>query len=331
LCGSATAWMIKNIVKGKGGIHNRLHQTIYLEPFTLKQTQQMLDYMKFGTTPEQTISLYMILGGVPYYLSLLDQNKSITQNIDDLLFTPSGKLYKEFEELFSSLYDNPKNHINIINILSKKLKGYTRREIAEEYKNDDGGALTEAIEDLRLSGFISSHRPYNQTAKDIVYRLSDPFVLFYLKFLNKKVRPDSYSKITDTAPYKTWCGYAFENICLAHINSIKRAMSITKTDANINTFYYKGDKIEKGVQIDMLIDRVDGVINICEIKHYANPILLDQKAVKQIEEQINNFKALVAPKKTVQYTYIALNGLTKNQYSKGVVNSVVAGKDLFLK
>jgi AAA+ ATPase superfamily predicted ATPase len=322
LCGSAATWMLKNVVNGKGGLHNRISQTIHLHPFQLPQTKEMLQGMGIKTTNAQLAELYMVFGGVPYYLSLLKKSKSIYQNIDALLFEANGKLINEYQNLLPSLFDDATNHLAVLNAMATKWKGLNRSELTSIYKKSDGGGLTKILIDLEQSGFITSYAPYKKLKKDTLYRISDPYVLFYLKFL-KKNRQTSFADITKSANYKVWCGYAYENLCMQHINIIQNILGLSKIQTFTSSYFYKGNKHESGFQIDLLIERADNVVNICEVKYHNKAYLITKKDYEHIKYYISKFQEVAGKKVAIHYTMITANGIVKNEYSNEILDTEI--------
>jgi AAA+ ATPase superfamily predicted ATPase len=328
LCGSAATWMLKNVVNGKGGLHNRISQTIYLEPFKLKHTKEMLNGMGIKATQNQISELYMILGGVPYYLSLLKKSKSIYQNIDALIFENNGRLVNEYQNLLPALFDNASNHLAVLDSMATKWKGLSRKELVSMYKKPDGGGLTQTLNELEQSGFISSYIPYKKSKKDTLYRITDSYILFYLKFI-KKQKIKSFLDISKDAKYKIWCGYAFENLCLQHIENIQNSIGINKIKSHSSSYLHKGDKYIQGFQIDLLIERADNIINICEMKYNNNKFLIDKKYYQHVKNYIALFQESTNNKTTVHYTMITNNGVIKNEYYNELVDTEVSMSDLF--
>ena len=329
ICGSAASWMLKNVVNNKGGLHNRIHQTLYIKPFTLSETKLFLEGNKIKASDYQIMQLYMTLGGIPYYLSLLEKGKSIAQNIDELLFEPNGKLVKEYDNIFLSLFDKASKHIELVQILSGKWKGFTRNEIANLFKGTDGGTLSGALEELTLSGFVTKYVGFQKSAKDALYRLTDPYLLFYLKYLRRKNINTSYIELMKTQSYKSWCGYSFENLCLYHLPQIYKHLRITKLAPYASSFFYAGNKTKNGFQIDLLIDRADGVINLCEIKFYEQQFTIDKAYEKLLLQRYEDFIALSKTKKTVYITMITNNSIVKNEQSKNCIDKEITCADLF--
>ncbi len=321
--GSAASWMLQNVVNNKGGLHNRIHHTIMLEPFTLAETKEMLALKKVKATPQQLIELYMIMGGVPYYLSLLERGKSIPQNIEDLLFEPLGKLKNEYENLLPSLFGKADNHIAVVEALATKRKGLSRSELADAYINKDGGSLSQVLEELVLSGFVQKYQPFQKSVKDTLYRLSDAYLLFYYYFLNKRNKDKSFLEIMKTQSYKVWCGYAFENVCLEHIPQIKKSLGISKISSTHASFFAKAMRSNEGMQIDLLIDRADGIINLCEMKFYTIPFAIDKAYYVQLKKRILDFEKISKTKKQIFLTMITFHGLDSNAYSEEIVDAEI--------
>lgn len=329
VCGSAATWMMKNVVNGRGGLHNRISQTIYLNQFTLSQSKDMLKGMGIKTTNNQLAELYMVFGGVPYYLSLLEKSKSVQQNIDELIVSKTGKLHYEYQNLLPSLFENAKNHLLVLDVLASKWKGMTRTEITSNYKKNDGGGLTKVLIDLEQSGFISSYIPFRKTKKDTLFRISDSYTLFYLKFL-KKHKNDSFFEIAKTQNYRIWCGYAFENICLQHIPEIQQVLGISKIKTMSSSFLFKGSNDENGFQIDLLIERADNVINVCEMKYHTTTFIIDKKYYAHIKNYLAKFQEICGDKTSIHFTMISANGVVNNQYYKEIVDTEIVLNQLFV-
>ncbi len=269
----------------------------------------------------------MAIGGVPHYLEQVKPGKSATQNIDDLCFSPQGLLRQEFEKLYSSLYDQADNHISIIRALSRRRSGLTRNEVVEETKLSSGGYLTGILRELEESGFITTYLPLNRRSKDAIIRLTDEYSLFYLKFIEKS-RPSQKSTwaILSTKPtWKAWSGYAFENLCLKHVENIKMALQIGSIYSEEATWYDK----QAGAQIDLVIDRADRCVNLCEIKFSDTAYTITAKYAKELQQKVVAYKHTLKSKKTIFTTLITTYGVTKNEHQAQHVDSEVTLEQLF--
>ena len=315
VCGSATSWMVRNIINNRGGLHNRLTHSIHLAPFTLKETENYLNANGFHWTRQMTAQAYMMLGGVPYYLSLLKNNESLAQNIDRLCFSKGGELASEYESLYKSLFDNEKPYLKIIAQLAANKKGLTRVELTKKLKTADNGHISNQLEDLENCDLI---RRYHTREKKIkatggIFQLTDFFTLFHLTFASKQFEDQQYwLHHLGTPTVNTWYGHAFERLCMAHIPQIKKALRID----GIGTEYYawrskaKNDK----TQIDLIIERADKMINLCEIKYSEGAYLLDKEEAAKIRKRRAAFVEQTGTRCGILPTLITANGASQNSY-----------------
>lgn len=319
ICGSAASWMINKVIHNKGGLHNRVTKLINLQPFTLDETKQYLQSRGVVLTHFQIIQLYMAMGGIPQYLKQIKPGMSTAQNIDEICFTKNGFLWDEFEKLYPALFENASNHITIIRALATKWKGLTRKEIVEICKLPDGGSISKYLLELEQSGFINSYLPFANSKKDKLFRLTDEYSLFYLKFIEKK-RNQSWIKISGMQTWKSWSGYAFESMCLKHIFMIKKALGIQGLHTDESSFTYKGDENSNGFQIDLLIDRQDNSINLCEMKFYESAFTIDKSYADALRVRIEKFKTMSKTKKQIFLTFISTFGINQNQHSLDLIH-----------
>lgn len=331
LCGSAATWMLKKVIHNKGGLHNRITRQIRLEPFNLHETELYLQSRKMKLEPYQIIQLYMVTGGIPHYLKEVQSGQSAAQNIDRMCFEPQGFLKDEFTKLYASLFDHPENHIKIIRELAQHRRGLTRKEIVSESGLQDGGRISSLLEELESSGFIGSYRPFGKLKKETLYRLTDEYSLFYLKFMegSKTTGAGAWLQLSQSQSWKTWAGYAFENICLKHVAQIKAALGIQGVYAEVSSFYFKGDADRPGMQVDLLIDRKDQLINLCELKFYDGPFTVTRAYAQELRERVTSFRELSRTRKQVVLTMVTSFGLRANEHSIGLVQAEVEMQALF--
>jgi AAA+ ATPase superfamily predicted ATPase len=332
ICGSAASWMIRQVVHHKGSLHNRITLLIHLQPFTLMETALFLQANKVMLSQYQIVQLYMVTGGIPQYLKDIDKSQSVAQNVDRLCFAPHGLLKDEFDKLYTSLYDKPDYHITVIRALSTKWMGLTRSRLLEITGMADGGSFTRTLAELEQSDFIISTPPFNKKKKDTLYRLVDNYSLFYLKFIEGKRKggEGSFINLERMQAWKTWCGYAFENICFAHLPQIKAALGIAAVYTEESSYLLKVDTEHKGIQVDMLIDRADGIINICEMKFYDAPFIITSKYAEELREKRNIIKQVADTKKSIFLTMITCFGLRENSHATELVQSQVTIDKLFV-
>ncbi|RYD77642.1 MAG: ATP-binding protein, partial [Sphingobacteriales bacterium] len=328
ICGSASSWMTNKIINNRGGLHNRVTKRIHLRPFTLSETEAYLKFLHINLSRYQILELYMAMGGIPHYLKELKRGQSAAQNINRICFAKNGLLANEFDNLYNALFLNAKQHIGIVEALASKSKGLSRAEILTATKQADGGTFSKLLNELEQSDFISSSQPFQKVKKETVYRLTDEYSLFYLRFIKNK-KNINWQQLAALPTYKTWSGYAFENICLKHILKLKEALGITSVYTEVSGIFYKGGPKEKGAQIDLLIDRQDSVINICEAKFYDKPFTVTKAYAEELRNKLAVFQQKTNTRKSLFLTLISPYGIVPNQHSIGFVQQEVKMDHLF--
>jgi uncharacterized protein len=328
VCGSAASWIIKNIINNRGGLHNRITRQINLHPFTLKETEDFLHYKKAKLNHYQITQLYMAMGGVPYYLNYVEPGLSTTEIIQAECFTKQGRLTYEFDNLYASLFKNPEKHIEVIMALAKHKSGLQRNDLAKALKISSGGGLTKVLFELQESGFITATIPYQKQKRYVQYKLIDEFTIFYLKFMhNRDIKTINWKVESTTQSYKSWCGFAFESVCLKHIPQIKDALQINGMISYASSWYYKGKS--NGAQIDLLLDRNDHTINLFEIKFHSDLYEITKKYAQELKNKIALFSKINNTKKMILLTGLSVYGFTKTINSIGLLDNQITLEKLF--
>lgn len=332
VCGSATSWMVKKILKNRGGLHNRLNNQIHLQPFNLHECELYAKSINLPLERQEIMEAYMVFGGIPFYWSLLNKSLSLPQNIDTLFFGRTPKLGNEFKELYSSLFKQPEPYLDIITALAKKKIGMTREEIITNSNLPTNGQLTKYLEDLENCGFIRRYQAIGSKTKNALYQLIDNFTLFYFKFMEGKNITDAnyWSKIQMASIFNVWCGLAFERVCLLHSEQIKKALGISGVITNEYSWRTAATNEHSGAQIDLLIDRSDKAINLCEIKYSDNPYIIDKKYMENLRNKVALFRQITKTRKGIALTMITSFGLVKNSYSMNNIHSQITADDLFV-
>lgn len=326
LCGSAATWMLRRIVHNKGGLHNRITRQIRLLPFNLHETKLYLETRNIRLDNYQIAQLYMVTGGVPHYLKEVLPGESTVQNIDRICFESQGLLRDEFTKLYASLFDNPEHHIAIVRTLAQNRMGLTRKQIVEKGNLKDGGSISRILEELEGSGFIMTTQPFAKRKKETLIRLSDEYSLFYLKFIERKRAggKGTWQQLAQSQSWKIWSGYAFENLCLKHISNIKKALGISAIYTEAASFYFAGNEDISGFQIDLLIDRKDHIINVCELKFHSASIVMTKTMANALREKLARFQSLSKTQKQVSLIMVTAFGLKQNEHSLGLVEKSIS-------
>lgn len=327
VCGSAASWMIAKVLRHRGGLHNRVTRRIVLHPFTLSETEELLKLQGVRWERPQVVELYMATGGIPFYLSLVERGKSAAQTIEDLIFAEDAPLRDEFDELYAALFEHHERHLTVVRALAKKQQGLTRGAILELTRMPSGGNITTILEELGTSGFIRRVVPFGRTERDALYRLMDEFTLFHLRWARKG---GPWTTIRGAPSWRTWSGYAFENLCLRHVHQIQAALGIAGVQVQISAWRHQPRSAnEVGAQIDLIIDRRDDVIHLCEMKFSDAPFAITKKYADELRAKEEVFREVTSTRKSLFLTFVTKSGLRENQYSLELVDAHVSLESLF--
>ena len=330
ICGSATSWIINKVINDHGGLHNRVTKQIALQPFTLKECEMFAKSKGLEMSRYQLAECYMVLGGIPYYWSLLEKGLSLAQNIDKIIFAKNGKLSNEFNQLYASLFKSPEQYIDIVTALGKKKAGMTREEIIAATDKYSNGALSKVLDELEYCGFIRKYNGFDKKSKQAIYQLIDNYTLFYFKFIQQNENNDEHfwSASIDSAMHRAWSGLAFERLCMAHTQQIKVALGISGVLSNVYSWRKEADETSDGAQIDLLIDRNDQVINLCEMKYSLSEYAIDAEYEQKLRNKKSAFIDATNTRKAVHLTMVTTFGIKANAHS-GIVQNEVKLDDLF--
>jgi uncharacterized protein len=321
VCGSAASWMINKLINNKGGLYNRVTKRIKLAPFSLHECELFLQSKNTVLDRYQIIQLYMAFGGIPFYWDEVMPGKSAAQNINEICFSENGLLRNEFPNLFRSLFNNYHKHEAVINALTQKAKGLTRDEILNLTGLPNAGSTTKVLQELEESGFIRKYTPFGKKSRNSLYQLNDFYSLFYQRFIKNSLsaEQDNWLTYIDSPKYRIWSGYAFEQVCLYHFTQIKQALGISGVQTSVSAWRSKSKT--EGAQIDLVIDRRDQVINLCEMKYSINPFAIDKKYAEELRDKAGIFKSETNTRKSVFLTMITTFGLKSNNYSTGLIQN----------
>ncbi len=336
ICGSATSWIIDNVIMNYGGLHNRLTNRLFVEPFCLYECKEYCRWKGIPFTDRQVMETYMALGGIPYYWSFIDKGLSVAQNFDHLFFETGGPLSHEFDALYASLFRSPRKHISIITALSGKKMGLTREEILKATELLDNSNFSTALKELEQCGFIRQYTSIGKKKKESIYQLIDNYTLFYFDFISKNTNGDEHFWTSQygTSLHYGWAGRAFERLCIQHLPQIKAALGFSAVISSAHSWTFKpqtgNDKNEIGAQIDLLIDRNDDTINLCEMKYASSPYTLSKEEDMKLRNRMSTFIRESGTRKSILLTMITPFGLTPGGYSDDIPCQVTMD-DLFLQ
>jgi len=330
VCGSASSWIVKRIFRNRGGLHNRVTSRILLHPFTLGECERYAAERGLALTRKDIAECYMAIGGIPYYWRSLAKGLSLAQNFDRLFFAANAPLKGEFVELYSSLFKNAAHYIKIVGALAERKTGASRADISAATGLEQSGQLTDALESLEESGFIRRYRTFGNKRRNSLYQLIDNFTLFHFKFLNGETTDSNFWTSTVTSQQQaTWRGLAFERLCLQHLDQMRNALRIGGVHTEAYAWRHAGDEVYPvGAQIDLLLDRADNVINVCEMKYAQDQYSIDAKTAASLSQKLETFRCVSKTRKALHLTLVTSSGLVHNAYWNSVQAEVTLD-DLF--
>jgi len=338
VCGSASSWILDKLINDKGGLHNRITKIIHLKPFSLKDSVIYLESKGVTLKPIQRLELYMVMGGIPFYLNQVEQGQSSTQIINSLCFQEEGLLFNEFHRLFRSLFDEADVHHKIIREIVKKGNNISRQALLESTGHTSGGGFKKKLNELARSGFIKEFVPYGKKERDYVIKIIDEYTLFFMQWIEPLqsaypiLHTNYWLNASREPKYRIWSGFAFESVCMKHISQIIRRLNLDSLATGIGRWQFippKGSK-EKGAQIDLVIDRFDKSLNVCEIKFASEQYRMSKSDAKNLANKMKIFELKTRTKKQIFLTMITTMGIKKNIWSDDLVDSEVILSDLFM-
>lgn len=330
VCGSATSWMIEHIIDNHGGLHNRSTHTIYLRQFHLAETEAYLKSRGINWTRQMVTEAYMMLGGIPYYLGLLSRRESLAQNIDRIYFHRNGELRLEYRRLYASLFNSPEPYVRIVELLGKNKRGMTRKEIATALNVSSSGTLSRQLENLEYCDIIRRYvtkRKGKMKNNDAYYQLIDLFTFFHLSFSQKLTTSDYWEQHLNTPVVNTWLGLAFERVCMVHIDQVRQALGISRIGVE---YYSWRSTTPPHAQIDMIIERADHFIHLCEMKYTNSEYSISAEDDRKMRDCAEAFVRETHSRCGILPTWITSYGLHANMYSVEVTERVVLD-DLFYR
>ena len=327
VCGSATSWILDKLVNNKGGLYGRVTLPVFVEPFTLKECKEFFQEGGHAMDEYDIVEAYMAFGGIPYYLDQFRKGFSVPQNFDALLYGRQAPLADEFDRLFSSQFANPGELQKIVTMLAQKRSGYTRDEIAKTCGYTTGGGLSRMLSALEKSTFIAPYIPFGE--KNVKYRLTDLFCLFYLKHVKDNRNATNYWQSQFNSPaMSAWSGYAFEDVCRTHIRQLKAALGIGDVNTRESSWVVPGTETERGMQIDLVIDRDDRKICLCEMKFSQGKFSVGRDYAEKLQERIRRTMEFTDNEKPVISVLVTTYGIERNDYA-GKFQKVITMQDLF--
>lgn len=292
ICGSVSAWIEKNILSNTGFL-GRISITLHLKELPLKDCNQLLDALSCHMSSFEKFNILSVTGGIPRYLEEINPTLSAENNIRELCFKPTGLLFREFEQIFSDLFSKRSlTYKNIVRVLSNGPLHY--EDIAKKADLITGSQFSGYLEDLIKAGFISRNYTWDIKSRKVsrlsLYRLSDNYVRFYLKYIEKNYdrierNHFKFQKLSEFTNWQTIMGYQFESLVLNNREFIMKTLHLDYADIVCdNPFFQRKTARMQGCQIDYLIQTRLNSLFVCEIKFSRRSLGLS--IIKEMEEKI---------------------------------------------
>ena len=329
VCGSATSWMLDNVIRDYGGLHGRLTEKIKLLPFTLAECEQFYKSEGFHMSRYEIALSYMAFGGVPFYMGKLRNDLSLTDNIDRLFFADVN-IHQEFKDVYAGLYSSREKYVEIVKALGSRFYGMTQTEMIDATGLKSGGTFSKLLDNLYESGIIRKYPRYGKDRVETVYQLTDYFSLFYLRFIDGiQNKSGMWHTINRTGKFYSWAGETFELLCVSHLNQLKEALHIYSVD---NSFCWSGKTQDgAGAQIDLiLVNDASRTDYLCEMKFSESIFSINSEYNQNIRKKIMAFSESPQHNRThsIQVAIVASFGISTGANSD-VVNHTVTLDSLF--
>ncbi len=329
LCGSSPSFMINKVMHSKA-LYNRSMHEIALRELSLIETAKFLPRQAH----KEVMDAYLVLGGIPEYIKRLKKSSSIFLSLCEEAFTPGGFFLDEYKRLFvSSLASNP-FYQKVIDYLSRK-KRATRNEIIKALDAKSGGTLSDILIDLELCGFIEKYYPYDKDPSTnlIRYCIRDAYLTFYYKFIHpakSHIKNGDYvsdpTRAIKQETYRRWLGYAFERFCRRNSRLVANKLRFSGVKYHCGSYFTKGTQISgDGSQIDLIFDRADHVLTICEIRYTESPV--DTIVIEEFEKKLSLLPN--RNKKTIHKVLISNKGASEALIRRHYFDELITLEDFF--
>ncbi|MBF0196199.1 MAG: AAA family ATPase [Planctomycetes bacterium] len=271
LCGSVASFMVMRVIRSKA-LYGRLTLEMRLQGLPPVDALRLFNGKR---NKEEVLRYLLVLGNVPKYLEEVKLNQSFNKNINRLFFTPHGLLKDEIHRIFYSQFKEANNYLRIVKLLKEKL--CTPSDISKQLSIASGGGLTSYLENLEMAGFITSHIPFGKGVRSKLkkYALADEFLIFYYKYVEPSIMLIENQQGTQlfenvsSKSFESWLGFAFERFCLKNASMLSKLMGFEESVLLASPYFERGDK---AFQIDLLYQRSDNVVTVCEIKFHKHKV-----------------------------------------------------------
>ncbi len=328
-CGSVNSFMVNELMHSSA-FYGRINHEICLAPLSLNET---LDFFGGHRSSQDVLEFYMIFGGIPKYLEEINPKESVVQNINRLCFLKDAYFVGEFERLFKDEFDTVNVYEKIVHSLAKH-SSMNYSEILEALHAEKGGGYRSYLKNLELAGFIKSFMPFGKEGETtlIRYRTVDEYLLFYFHFIKPNrghildnQGKDLFLNLIGKQRWAVWAGFAFERFCFKQAKLIQKILNIDQLVKNYGSYFNRKTTVQNGFQIDLLFERFDRVVTLCEIKYVNKPV--GPEVIFEVEQKA---KLLTLGKTQIlERVLITLTPPTKKLCDQHYFSHIITMEDFF--
>jgi AAA+ ATPase superfamily predicted ATPase len=327
LCGSIASFMKSKVLKSSA-LYGRTDYELNLHELNLSEISEFFP----GKGSDEVIDTAMLVGGIPKYLELISEYPSLYDALEPLAFSQDGFFKTEYDRLFASHFGKKPIFMKIIQTLATNPYGLTTGKLAKEMQVASGGTLCHQLDDLESAGFLHSIIPFDKPegSKLRKYILMDAYVRFYHSIIRgsmKETTPPNtqFHAIMSSPRYAAWAGMAFEFLCMRHHKEISRILGFHGIPYTAGPFFQRKTLDTPGVQIDLLFERSDKILVLCEMKYLLASVPGD--IIDQVNRKVSALQEKY-PGRTILKVLLTKTGSTETVAKKGYFFRIIRADEL---
>lgn len=327
ICGSATSWVIEHVLESAGDMAARVTESIFLKPFALAETKEYFDSRGFGWDERSLIETQMVFGGLPYFFSLMSPHQSLAQSIDRLCLRPRAQLRDETMILLESTMRRSRLYVELFALLAQHRYGVPKAEAMRLLGHSTNQFIKATAEAVKC-GYVHEYKNLSKPQNPKYLMLVDPFILFHYRLIEPAHgdSPRSWADfVADQERYTAWRGNAFEIVCLQHVRQLKSALGI----GGVLTKEYPWASARKagGAQVDLVIERADRIVNLCEMKFTDAPYELTSAVEQELVRKREVFREETGTRLALKTVLVSAQGTAG--YHDSQIAQIITADDLF--
>ncbi len=329
LCGSIASFMTTKVVRSSA-LYGRTDLELHLKGFDLGEACELLRDQGL----DEVIEACLYFGDVPKYLELVRDYPSVRAAVSELAFRENGYFLGEYDRIFTGHFGRNPDFQKIVQALAESPEGLFRLQVAQRAGVDAGGGLSGKLADLEAAGFVSSVVPVDKDegSRLIKYQLDDAYLRFYFAFIRpnlKRIRsgaqPELFARLSQAGRFHAWRGKAFERLCLRHAGRIAEILGFSGIDFSFGPYFRAPSRDREGLQIDLLFQRADDVLTLCEMKCSVAPV--GMKVVQEVERKAELLQRAF-PSKTVQRVLVLHGEPSRDLARSGAFYRIIRAAEL---